>query len=125
MLVAATMFQLIGIILLLAGPTIRKPEWRRACAAHGRAHPLCITTIGGDTFKVDSWVEAKDIHDAIARAHPELGGPTGFMLQTHAGVRVERGRESESRSALLSGQIPLQLILLMGMSNVEVGDAQP
>ena len=123
MLVAATMFQLIGVVLLLAGPTIRKPEWRRACAAHGRAHPLCITTLGGDIVKVDSWVEAKDIHVAIARAHPELGDPAGFMLQTHAGVRVEPGQESESRSALLSSQIPLQLILIMGTPNGEVGDA--
>ena len=86
-------------------------------------HPLCITTLGGNTFKVDSWVAAKDIHVAIARAHPELGDPTGFTLLTRAGVRIKPGRESESRSALLSSQIPLQLILIMGTPNGEVGDA--
>ena len=36
--------------------------WERACAAHGRAYPLCITTIGGDTLKVHAWVDAEDIH---------------------------------------------------------------
>lgn len=62
-------------------------ERKREERAFGIAHPINVTTVGGDAYTLEDWGHCKDLKLALKELAPpgELGDPSTFVLPDNDG----------------------------------------
>ena len=103
-----------AVCYAVARPALAARRQRRLDDAFGRAHPLELTTLGGQQYQLVGWGAARSLDDVIGKEHPELlRGSTGFrLLAPGTGAVIEPERGTKSQTKLLTGVLPLQVLLV-------------
>ena len=68
-------------------------ERKRGGRAFGRAHPIKVTTVGGDAYMLEDWGHCKDLKLMLQKLAPlgELGDPGTFVLLDNTGWTAPPG----------------------------------
>ena len=88
---AALAWFMVGVV----NPKYIRPyrEQKRAERAFGVAHPINVTTVGGDAYTLEDWGHCKDLKLALKKLAPpgELGDPSTFVLLDNTGWTAPPG----------------------------------
>ena len=61
---------------------------RKAERDAGRANPIVVKTLGGDSYTLQDWGHCKDLKQALHKLAPNLGDPSTFVLLDNSGTWV-------------------------------------
>lgn len=97
----AVVFSMVAVAALawfmgdVVNPKYIRPyrERKRAERAFGLAHPINVTTVGGDAYTLEDWGHCKDLKLALQKLAPpgELGEPSTFVLLDNNGWTAPPG----------------------------------
>lgn len=94
---------------------------RNAERDFGRAHPINVTTLAGNTYALQDWGRCKDLKEALHKLAPsEIGKPSTFELigdlgpnnggrVPSAGVVIDTRYSSDDRTRMMSGATEVNL----------------
>jgi WD40 repeat protein len=91
-----------------------------------QANPLIIKTVAGDTYTLTNWGIVENLHTALVKQHPELGGggdgdgAHSFELRSQSDNTVIRPEHGDSsRQQLFSGEVGCDELVLTFTMPVE------